>query len=571
MQKQRCFSFSLLLFFVVSLYAAYDETYYAKATGTKGAALKTALYGIIGNPDVDGYSSLWKHYYETDRTSNNQVIDRYSNEKRYFSVSAPSTDAVSGMNKEHGIPQSWWGGGTTGIGSDLQHVMPSDTEANSRKSNYGMGVVTSQSWTNGSIKVGKGTAGNNGTVNMWEPADEWKGDFARAYFYIVTAYEEKSLVQKEGANTMQANTYPKLQPWAYELYMKWSEEDPVSDLERIRNDVVDSIQGNRNPFVDYPGLEQYIWGDYKNVAFDAASYESPYGEGGTLVNPTASFAVGSISLTVGSTYIQTVTTNSDGTVTYESGNTNVATVNSSTGEVTAKAVGSTTITATIASSETYRPALVSYTVVVTKSGEDPMPITGNSYVRLSTVPSDWSGLYLIVYEGEGVAFDGALDSYDKTYNTIAVEIEDGVIAVTSATEAAEFIIAPSGSGYSIQGKSGKYMGAKDSSNGLATADTPYINTLSISNSGEAVIASAQNTYLRFNAADNQKRFRYYKTGQQSVSLFRRTEDNTGIKNLLDSEWMQQDNVIYDLMGRRILRVERPGVYLKGGHKILIKR
>ena len=241
------------------------QHYYSLANGKKKAELKTAMYQIVGNPTVKSYSSLWTHYYDTDRLPDNQVVDRYSNNKRYFS--GQNGSVVSGMNKEHGIPQSWWGGGTTGIGSDLHHVMPSDADANSRKSNYGMGVVTSQTWTNGSIKVGRGEAGNNGNVQLWEPADEWKGDFARAYFYIVTAYEEKSLVQKEGANTMQTTTYPKLQPWASQLYLKWARQDPVSDLERQRNEAVYKIQGNRNPFVDFPSLAEYIWGDSINYAF----------------------------------------------------------------------------------------------------------------------------------------------------------------------------------------------------------------------------------------------------------------------------------------------------------------
>lgn len=241
------------------------KTYYSQADGKKKAELKTAMYQIIGNPDVKTYGSLWTHYYDTDRLPDNQVVDRYSNEKRYFT--GKNGNAVAGMNKEHGIAQSWWGGGTTGIGSDLHHVMPSDIEANSRKSNFGMGVVTSQTWTNGSIKVGRGQAGNNGTVQLWEPADEWKGDFARTYFYIVTAYENKSLVQQEGANTMQTTTYPKLQPWAYQLYLKWARQDPVSDLERKRNEAVYKIQGNRNPFIDYPSLAEFIWGDSINYAF----------------------------------------------------------------------------------------------------------------------------------------------------------------------------------------------------------------------------------------------------------------------------------------------------------------
>lgn len=557
----------LLLLLAASLSAFERASYYRSADGKSAATLKTALYKIVGNPNVKSYGSLWTYYYQTDRLSDNQVVDRYSYTKRYFTSNNGS--AVSGMNKEHGIPQSWWGGGTTGIGSDLQHVMPSESDANSLKSNYGMGVVTSQTWTNGSIKVGKGTAGNNGTVQLWEPADEWKGDFARIYFYIVTAYEEKSLVQQQGANSMQNNTYPKLQPWAYELYMKWSKEDPVDERERQRNEVVYGIQGNRNPFIDYPGLEQYIWGSYKDIAFNASGYEDPYGNP-SQKDPTATFALPTVSLTEGSTYTQTVTTNSDGTVTYESSDDRVATVNATTGLVTAKTAGSATITAIIGATASFRPTTASYSVVVTKGGDDPKPIGGNSYVKLTSAPADWSGVYLIVYEKESLALNGSLETFDKTYNTIEVDIEDDEIVVTDATEAAEFIVAVAGSGYSFQGKSGKYMGSASSSNGLATGDTPYINTLSVSGTGEAVVASEHDNVLRFNSANGQKRFRYYKSGQEPVTLYRRTETDTGISDML-SKQTTPSRIVYDLAGRRVSEVRHSGLYIVNGKKVLMKK
>ena len=280
--KRKFAALCLLLLLAVSLHAFERATYYSNANGKSAAALKTALYKIMGNPSVKSYSSLWDWYYDTDRLSDNQVIDRYSYTKRYFTERG---NQPSGMNKEHGIAQSWWGGGTTGIGADLHHVLPSESEANSRKSNYGMGVVTNQTWTNDCIKVGKGTAGNNGTIQLWEPADEWKGDFARMYFYIVTAYEEKSLVQKEGANTMMNNTYPKLQQWAYELYIKWSHDDPIDEQEITRNEIVYGIQGNRNPFIDFPGLERYIWGDFKEKTLNVDEYVVPDGNIDPGVDP----------------------------------------------------------------------------------------------------------------------------------------------------------------------------------------------------------------------------------------------------------------------------------------------
>lgn len=517
----------LLLLCSATAFAYSRATYYASANGKKQKELKTALYNIIGNPTVKSYGSLWTWYYDTDRLSDNQVVDRYSNEKRYFS--GKNGDAVSGMNKEHGIAQSWWGGGTTGIGADLQHVMPSDATANSKKGNFGMGIVTSQLWTNGSIKVGKGNAGNNGTVNMWEPADKWKGDFARAYFYIVTAYEEKSLVQTEGANTMQNNTYPKLQPWAYELYMKWSREDPVDDMERKRNEAVYGIQNNRNPFVDFEGLEQYIWGTYQNVAFSASNYVNPYGgDTPALQTPTASFALASKTLEVGDTYQQTLTTNSNGAVSYVSSDPDVASVDVRTGLVTALSVGRTTITAYVDATSTYLSAEASYTVSVTQSGEEPtpqpQPVVAGDYVKVTSAPDDWSGTYLIVYEDGKLAMDGSLEDVGAVNNNFAVTIADGVIADSDEANAAAFTITKGNKGYVIKNAKGLSIGKTANSNGLdSSASTEYTNELSMNADGSVNVVGSGGAYLRFNAGTDQMRFRYFKsstyTGQKAIALY----------------------------------------------------
>lgn len=563
----------LLLLCSATALAYSRATYYASANGKKQKELKTALYKIVGNPTVKSYGSLWTWYYDTDRLSDNQVVDRYSNEKRYFS--GKNGDAVSGMNKEHGIAQSWWGGGTTGIGADLQHVMPSDATANSKKGNFGMGIVTSQSWTNGSIKVGKGNAGNNGTVNMWEPADKWKGDFARAYFYIVTAYEEKSLVQTEGANTMQNNTYPKLQPWAYELYMKWSREDPVDDMERKRNEAVYGIQDNRNPFIDFEGLEQYIWGTYQNVAFSASNYVNPYGgETPSLQTPTASFALASKSLEVGDTYQQTLTTNSNGAVSYVSSDPDVASVDVRTGLVTALSVGRTTITAYVDATSTYLSAEASYTVSVTQAGveptPEPQPTAAGDYVKVTSAPDDWSGTYLIVYEDGKLAMNGALEALDAAKNTIAVTITDGVIADSDEANAAAFTITKADNGYVIKNAKGMSIGQTANSNGLlSSASTDYVNELSMNADGSVNVVGSGGAYLRFNAGTDQMRFRYYKSssysGQRAIALYMKQEvvlligdvngdgsisiaDVTALVNIVLGRTAEYDETVADVNG-----------------------
>lgn len=75
------------------------------------------------------------------------------------------------------------------------------------------------------------------------------------------------------------NKYPVYKDWAIQMLLRWAEEDPVSQKEIDRNNAAYELQGNRNPFVDYPGLEQYVWGNKKDVAFSYDNYD------GTNPNP----------------------------------------------------------------------------------------------------------------------------------------------------------------------------------------------------------------------------------------------------------------------------------------------
>lgn len=73
---------------------------------------------------------------------------------------------------------------------------------------------------------------------------------------------------------LDGTAYPALSRWALDLLLRWAKEDPVSQKETERNEAVWELQGNRNPFVDYPGLEQYVWGDKTAVAFSYDHYDS---------------------------------------------------------------------------------------------------------------------------------------------------------------------------------------------------------------------------------------------------------------------------------------------------------
>lgn len=264
--------------------AQIPDGYYDALKDKKGAEQKTAVHNIIKNANVldygSGNGSTWWGFYSTDN-DNGYVIDRYSNNRVKF----VSRGAVaSGMNIEHSFPKSWWGGSKNQAYKDLYNLMPSDSKANSSKSNYGMGIVTEVSYENDCIKVGDGDQG----FKVWQPSTEWQGDFSRGYMYMATAYQNLTWTG-EGLKSLEKGDYPTLKPWAYKLYIKWCKADPVSQTEIDRNEAVYKIQGNRNPFVDFPNLMEYIWGDSIDYAFDPAatvkSVKYNGGSGGGSVEP----------------------------------------------------------------------------------------------------------------------------------------------------------------------------------------------------------------------------------------------------------------------------------------------
>ena len=262
-------------------------TYYAAADGKKGAELKSALAAIIYDRDEggslnDAYKALWTHFQTTDKRANGTVWDMYSNKREMtFGTDQAGNYKQEGdvYNREHSFPNSWFGGKVMPMYTDLNHLYPTDGYVNNKRSNFPFGETRGESYqsANGFSKLGKCTwPGYTGTV--FEPNDEYKGDFARTYFYMVTCYEEKLADWyancPDSRATLDGNTYPGLSSWQLEMLMKWADDDPVSEKETARNMAVYDIQKNRNPFIDYPGLERYIWGDLTDVAFSYSSASS---------------------------------------------------------------------------------------------------------------------------------------------------------------------------------------------------------------------------------------------------------------------------------------------------------
>ena len=285
-------TFTLLTLTATSVYAQGPNgsgTYYAAADGKKGAALKTSLCGVIYDRNEGGdlntaYKALWTHFKTTDAKPNGKVWDMYSNKREMTFGTDQDTGSGSQegqyYNREHSMPNSWFGGKVMPMYTDLFHMYPTDKVVNNKRGNNPFGETANPSWksANDFSKLGPcSVEGYSGVV--FEPNDEYKGDFARTYFYMVTCYEEKLpnwyTSYAESQPTLDGNTYPGLNDWQLKMLMKWAKNDPVSEKETNRNNAVFGIQNNRNPFIDYPGLEEYIWGALKDFAFSYDNYQSP--------------------------------------------------------------------------------------------------------------------------------------------------------------------------------------------------------------------------------------------------------------------------------------------------------
>lgn len=198
------------------------------------------------------------------------------------------------------------------------------------------------------------------------------------------------------------------------------------------------------------------------------------------------------------------------------------------------AINGTTITVTPPQSANETDADIVKTMTVSIAGGNSMNVTltqkkkpaaGAKWVKVTAAPSDWSGDYLIVYEDGNVAFNGALPlaDIDATLNQIAVTIEAGVIASSAETDASKFTISAVEGGYSIKSASGCYLDRTASSNGMDESETTVgVNKISMEN-GVVKIASSGGPTLQYFSSGNNSRFRYYKSAQKAIALYKYIE------------------------------------------------
>jgi endonuclease I len=280
------FSLVFVLFWAQLAFATIPPGYYDPAAGLSGAVLKTALYNIIKGHDSQSYTYLWTAFYTTDERSDNstQVWDMYSDipggTPPYIFTLGDDQCGSAGAegdcySREHTFPKSWFGGEVSPMYTDLFQIVPSDQYVNNMKSDHPFGRVTYPTWTslNGGKRGPCSSPGYTGVV--FEPIDEYKGDFARNYMYMATRYENIisgwQNYNDEGKYVLNGTSYPCYYSWFINLLLDWNTLDPVSQKELDRNEAVYAIQDNRNPFIDHPEYANMIWAPSLPVATTTAA------------------------------------------------------------------------------------------------------------------------------------------------------------------------------------------------------------------------------------------------------------------------------------------------------------
>jgi len=152
------------------------------------------------------------------------------------------------------------------MNSDGHHLFATDGYVNSKRSNWPYGEVGVASYTsNNGSKLGQAANGLGYSGEIFEPIDEFKGDFARAYFYMATRYENVIGNWENNSTSADAvldgTSTVVFEPWVLAMLKDWHKNDPVSVKEVNRNQKVYEFQGNRNPFIDHPEFVTYIWGN----------------------------------------------------------------------------------------------------------------------------------------------------------------------------------------------------------------------------------------------------------------------------------------------------------------------
>ncbi|MDE6812410.1 MAG: endonuclease [Duncaniella sp.] len=168
------------------------------------------------------------------------------------------------------VPASWWGNAAPGLqrmaADDFFNLLPLDAATRAARRDLPPAVeVTMPSFADNLWSAGR-TELYGVETEVYLPPASLRGELARVFMYMAAAYPAE--VWTERAYMMLDGTlYPALSGYAIPILMEWHRSSPPSERECVRNDRGSGLQGNRNSFVDYPELAEYLWGDRKGEKF----------------------------------------------------------------------------------------------------------------------------------------------------------------------------------------------------------------------------------------------------------------------------------------------------------------
>jgi hypothetical protein len=248
---------SLLFLLLVSTSALADLKFYSPELSSKlnthqlkNELLKSALFDVISHQSPLGYDRarmvMFGQMYLQNDGSGYFISDVYCNKRFGNSAGVGPRNIPKGdkINCEHTWPQSKF---TNEFPkdtqkSDLHHLYPSDSKANSIRGNMNFTDVAHDSGDLASDNCTASKFGSSVTSSNdgFEPPLTHKGNVARSIFYFSVRYKM---------------TIPKNEE---EVLRRWNDLDPVDQEEMAHNDAIEKAQGNRNPFIDFPGLANDI-------------------------------------------------------------------------------------------------------------------------------------------------------------------------------------------------------------------------------------------------------------------------------------------------------------------------
>lgn len=238
------------------------------AQGLQHMDLRRHLFEIVHTPHrgnggshAQQYRAVWDAF-EHMEMNGTCVLDRYSATCHTKRCGTYKREGEC-FNREHSWPKSWWGEDRHAKAnkpqhSDLHHLFPADGYVNAKRGNHPLGMVLAGQEeyisTNG-CKLGPCTcsAGECFKGTCFEPSDAYKGELARAYFYMSIRY-----MHEVDCCANDAVDRADIRAWMEGTLRVWHERHPPTERERVRNGEVERLQGNRNPFIDYPELARKI-------------------------------------------------------------------------------------------------------------------------------------------------------------------------------------------------------------------------------------------------------------------------------------------------------------------------